>query len=466
LLLSRGADVNDQVTRESSVLHKSVQENYQYFVERLLSAGADVSLADSNGHLALDIAIQKGHHEIAVLLLGHGSPTRSLGSICPSLLLAIESCDVRLAGILLGSGADPDNAGGQSPLTAAIEIKNERSIRLLLAVGANTNFIEMKNIPMNLRRLFEGWSTAPIESSDKDNVNDLRSELRKAKMNAAKFLDRNQDTSRFSGPLTPLLGEVNKMVVLLGRLATIVEHRTRQLRERRQIEIAGQLTWLSDRERHSVTHQSVISNESEWRSNLSRALGRLSEFEDSTFPVSICDGIRSYLSSLESLSTEPEMPDGSMGTGSEPSSKSKSKSNSKSNSNSGSISGIISEGIGPDELGRRGRLLYLNSALPKHRKYLIRIYEFSQNLCSRIDEVLDNIESALTEIIDLVVIQQQMNFDFEKVHSQASIPGQAAGALQDRKELLTLDRARVSWERAKFKDMSEKVFRLLRYCVV
>lgn len=71
----------------------------------------------------------------------------------------------------------------------------------------------------------------------------------------------------------------------------------------------------------------------------------------------------------------------------------------------------------------------------------------------------------MTEIIDLIVIQQ-LNFDFGTVDSEAGIPGRASGAVQDRKEFLILDRTLVSGEHSKFNELSRKVFRLLRYCVI
>jgi ankyrin repeat protein len=52
----------------NTVLHEAVEKNSSAIVEALLEAGADPKRADHEGKTPLDIARQKGHTEIAVLL--------------------------------------------------------------------------------------------------------------------------------------------------------------------------------------------------------------------------------------------------------------------------------------------------------------------------------------------------------------------------------------------------------------
>jgi hypothetical protein len=434
LLLSRGAEVN---VPGDSTLHKSVYSADEYFIERLISMGVDLSVQNSVGLLAVDEAILKGRYEIAILLLGYGAPTRGIGSNRSAVVSAIERKDVRLCGVVLGAGADPDNEGGRSGLSIAISDGNEQIVRLLLAVGANSDCVE--GVSGRIGALFEAWKTEPIRCDGLDDCTDLGLELEKAQMNAAAFLDRGRDSERFAGALSDVLGEVNRMVVLVGRLATTVEQRVRELRERRQKEISNQFVWLSTKKSGLLKGTVTISGESSWRSSQSRALNGLSQIDFSLFPPELSDAIRLYLSSVELL----EVHEGET-----------------------ALSDDLLEQVGAEELERRGRLLYLNSLLPECRQWVNAIHNFITALCPRIREVLEVLENTLTEMITLLVMQQQMNTEFEKVHSQASVPSQAAGILQDRKDVLALDRALVSWERVKFNDIYGKLFRLLRYCVV
>ena len=65
-LLSRGADVDDMISpwslREAggSALHEAVGNGHVDVVDTLLSAGANVSLRDTKGRTAMEIAKEKG----------------------------------------------------------------------------------------------------------------------------------------------------------------------------------------------------------------------------------------------------------------------------------------------------------------------------------------------------------------------------------------------------------------------
>lgn len=431
ILLSHDANVNETHPRGGTSLHHCIHGNLVYFASRLLALGVDLSFSDKDGYLAIEKAATNGRREIALLILGRGSPTRALGSSHSAVLSALEYGDLRLAAIVLGAGADPDNWAGSSPLNLAIQRSNDAAVRLLLAVGAT----RVDQIPLNLQPLFDKWNAKPAATGVKDEVAGLQAELEKAKAVASGFITKAGDPAQFEGQLTPLLGETNKMVVLIAKLATNVELRSRRLRECRQTEIADQMKWLAERERTSVVQTAFLSDEENWRSTISETLRNLSEFEDSLFPGNICTAIRDYLAKLEIKQGKSE-------------------------------EGTEWDRPGKEELERRGRLLYLNRLLNGFRVVVEQVHEFTLRLVECIGKMLDGIERCLKELIDVLVTQQQLNFDFEKVHMQASISSQAAGVLQDRKELLTLDLALVSWERVQFLEISAKIQMLLRYCIV
>jgi hypothetical protein len=126
--------------------------------------------------------------------------------------------------------------------------------------------------------------------------------------------------------------------------------------------------------------------------------------------------------------------------------------------------------FGPDaadainEKEARAALLGLNALLEPWRRSVQTFYETADRLCIQIRKVLDGIEKTLADTCQLVANEQQMSFEFERVRHEG-VPSQMSGPLQDRKEMLILDSALVSWEKKKFVDISEKLLRLLRYCI-
>jgi uncharacterized protein len=73
LLLERGADANAQQEGGWTALHAAAQTGDREMVETLLAHGANINARAGNNQCPMDMALLRGHHEIAALMEGLGA---------------------------------------------------------------------------------------------------------------------------------------------------------------------------------------------------------------------------------------------------------------------------------------------------------------------------------------------------------------------------------------------------------
>jgi ankyrin repeat protein len=122
-LLAHGADVNGWTARKDQTpLLTALFEEQPALAERLLAAGADPNVRNSEGDSPLRVAAARGDRAMVSLLLGAGAAKTidDWGGLSgrTALGLAAEQLDVPMMKMLLDAGADP-SAQGEYGLTAS-----------------------------------------------------------------------------------------------------------------------------------------------------------------------------------------------------------------------------------------------------------------------------------------------------------------------------------------------------------
>jgi ankyrin repeat protein len=167
LLLDRGADASAAETfGGQTALMRAVAENHPAVVSLLLEHGVKAAARSKNQFTPLLFAAQQGNVEIARLLLGAGADvndaapdgiagdTNSLRSFKPNteaaaLIVAIDSGHEEMAHFLLEHGADPNHHGaGRTALHSAVQQHMPTLVKALLADHADPNARLEKALPL------------------------------------------------------------------------------------------------------------------------------------------------------------------------------------------------------------------------------------------------------------------------------------------------------------------------------
>lgn len=150
-LLSLGADVNKgndlgetpliSVMQQGGGLRGDAERQLVAMMEKLLNAGAKVSIHTSYGVSPLMLACFNDMPGAAAVLLRHGADIKERTFKATPLMAAIEASSVAVADILLAAGADinGESLGGQTALTRACCDGNVEMARYAIAAGANLN---------------------------------------------------------------------------------------------------------------------------------------------------------------------------------------------------------------------------------------------------------------------------------------------------------------------------------------
>jgi ankyrin repeat protein len=136
-------DVNRREVDGSTPLQWAVYEGNAQEVERLLKAGATVSLANNYGVTAMELAAEVANTKILKLLLDAGANVESPNPDGQTALLAVaRTGNLEAAQLLLDRGAKVDARekwGGQTALMWASARRHPKMMELLISKGANVN---------------------------------------------------------------------------------------------------------------------------------------------------------------------------------------------------------------------------------------------------------------------------------------------------------------------------------------
>lgn len=138
-LVSAGTNVNIADEHGETPLGKAVSINKPDIVQLLLSAGADVNAAQENGNTPLHCAMIGDRAEIARLLLSANADIHKVnrGGDTP-LHWARGEAEAKLL-LQAGANADAINDGGGTPLHLTSENGHVGAVRQLLLAGADVN---------------------------------------------------------------------------------------------------------------------------------------------------------------------------------------------------------------------------------------------------------------------------------------------------------------------------------------
>jgi hypothetical protein len=163
-------------TRQSTPLHKAVEQSNLAEVKQLLKAGADPNAKDWLGGTPLELSVARGPDLVRVLLdagadprgtdalgtavvytlgkdraavvrmlLDHGAdPNATIPLSNPVLCCAGNNRSDEVVRILLDAGADVNIRGDDTPLVSAVEGNQRQLVELLLHRGADANLAGKK----------------------------------------------------------------------------------------------------------------------------------------------------------------------------------------------------------------------------------------------------------------------------------------------------------------------------------
>jgi ankyrin repeat protein len=142
--------IYESIPKDGKLFLWAVNNGYAPVVEFLIERGADVNIKDQSGKPPIFIAAKKGHAGIVKLLVGRSTDIDfqdPRGPYMTALIIAVEKGYHTIAEILIENGANM-NAGdimGRRSLTIAIQKKEEVMIQLLLEKGADINAKDLRN---------------------------------------------------------------------------------------------------------------------------------------------------------------------------------------------------------------------------------------------------------------------------------------------------------------------------------
>ena len=143
-LLDQGVDVNEARGDGMTALHRAAERGHAEVAELLIAASADVETKTRIGsYTPLHLGSRGGHAVVIMMLLeagGHPNAVTTNSSVTPLHLAAAAIDGAEAVAALLGHGANPNaraGSAGQTPLVFAAGSNRAASVRELLKGGAD-----------------------------------------------------------------------------------------------------------------------------------------------------------------------------------------------------------------------------------------------------------------------------------------------------------------------------------------
>jgi ankyrin repeat protein len=140
LLLDCGAQINEQTSQGTTLLHRAVAENNIPAIEDILTSKPDVNVRDKEGRTALFLACFEDKEDIAMTLLDAGADVKlqNTSGLAPLHAVSFRG-NCKLAKACLAKHADINQPTNEdtTPLHFAVNSQDEDIVKLLVDAGAD-----------------------------------------------------------------------------------------------------------------------------------------------------------------------------------------------------------------------------------------------------------------------------------------------------------------------------------------
>lgn len=410
-------------------LNFAANMQHHYFVTKLLEVGADPTIPDAEGVLPLYRAVDLGCEEIVTTLLSNGSPTSSLERPKLPIVAAIRKNHMRILSHLIQYGAFPDRMA----LKLALEKSSIPALKLLLAAGVDTSQYANIKMPQKLRGILAEWDAEPVDMpAEKQSVEELQKQLESLKESCKRYIEKVRNANYKDQFLTPMIGDINDIVVSITRFVVKLESVSRNLKQERVNRVSKQLNYIETRELGEL-HASFRADEDEWNKIIEETKRIMSELQGShSFSTHCIEQMKIFESKMPAV--EPSL---------------------------FNMSGQVLE-FPVKEI--RGQLLTLNQLVQQIKEYLRESHMMIEELHGFVIQSLDGIDAEISRLLETILTQQQMNFEFDELIKGLGVSHDVKVHLDERRSKLSLDKAFIAWEKKEFVQHMNRVLQLIRTC--
>ncbi|OHT14363.1 hypothetical protein TRFO_15281 [Tritrichomonas foetus] len=256
------------------------------------------------------------------------------------------------------------------------------------------------------------------------------------------FIDKSNDPSYLSGYLTPVINEVNEKVVKVAKFVKNIESCFRHIQSTRLEYLKKQFIYLEEIEKKDI--ESAFNDDDQlWLNVIADTKNKLKSAYDtssSLFPGNCYNQIAALPEQFLSIRSELFQPV--------------------------SMPAPRNNDMLSKQREYRCNLLALNSLLKRLKLLCFDTHNMITTFSEGIITLLDKVEQILEQLRDLVVREQQLNFDFQKKHPDIEPPPkEVIKALDEKRMQLELDMAFLKLEKENFQSISINILRLVRHCI-